>query len=465
MIAFLCVCSVKSDNSSQVTYRRDSVNYIDVGMIYQLNVQAERSLLYQLRNVTQQLEVSISAVENVFMCISSTLVTSETQDCELLLSSKGTYDLQPKQKYVFIYTKELELHITFVFNPKVHQLVHQEQTKITLQQNISTIANAQITVSSDFKQIVVQATTTGIHLDNESCVISFSSASAHVQLTNLSSFVSFPMMLQNVQREQNLQVQIQSSCDVQIVLIYSVIYTLGQQVSVTTRKYPNGVYFVKEIEENSTQYSIFQSDSNAEIYVCSVPILLRFVVSDCQRIVKQSQKIKTNVSSDNYKTSQIYYSFKTNAEEEMKVDSNTAYKMKLQSERSQYLDLQSVLLCEFVGYSDYLLQVEIKGSNNAIVCVIENTQNIENLTCSQLITKSGSYQFSRDQKFLVAYSTEQTYISIKYTDVKEKQNQTWLIWVIVISVSSVVAISIVVVVKFIKHKKQKRAQNEHLIQE
>ncbi|CAL6014884.1 Hypothetical_protein [Hexamita inflata] len=463
MIAFLCVCSVQSDNSSLVTYRRDSVNYIDVGMIYKLNVQADQALLYQLRNEIQQLEVSIPAIENVFMCISSTLVTSETEECDLLISCKGTYDLQPKLKYVFIYTKDPVLLITFVFNPKVHQLVDQKQAKIVLYENISTIANAQITVSKEFKQIVVQAATTGVHLDNQSCTISFSSASAHVQLTNLSSFVSFPMMLQNVQGEQNLQVQIQSSCDVEIVMIYSVIYQLDQKVSVTTRKYPNGVYFVKNIEENSTLYSKFQSDSNAEVYVCSIPILLRFTVSDCKLYTKHSQQIQINVSSENFKNI-IYYSFESNFKEELKVVSNTAYKMKLQSERSDYLEPESVLQYEFVGYNDYQLQVELKGSNNTVVCISDSYQTTDNLTCNMNITESGSYRLKAEQKYLAAVSTEQTYISIKYIDVKEQQNQTWLIWVIVISVSSVIAISFVVVVQFIKHKKQKRVQNEHLIE-
>ncbi|CAL5999030.1 Hypothetical_protein [Hexamita inflata] len=465
MIAFLCVCSVQSDNSSLVTYRRDDVNYIDVDMIYQLNVQASQSLLYQLRNVTQQLEVSITAIENVFMCISSTLITSETQDCELLISAKGTYDLQPKQKYMFIYTKDPVLLITFVFNPKVRQLVHQEQTKITLQQNISTIANAQITVSKEFKQIVVQATTIGIHLDNESCVISFSSASAHVQLTNLSSFVSFPMMLQNVQGEQNLQVQIQSSCDVEIVLIYSVIYTLGQQVSATTHKSPNGVYFVKDNEENSTQYSTFQSDSDAEVYVCSVPILLRFLVSDCKLFVKQSKKLQTDVSSENFKN-YIYYSFKSNLEEQLKVVSNIAHKMKLQSERSDYLEPESVLQYEFVGYNDYQLQVELKGSNNSVVCISDSYQTANNLTCNMNITKSGSYRLKAEQRYLTAVSKEQTYFSVKYT-VEEKQNQKsnqiWIILVVILSVTSVIAIAISIVL-FIKQKKHNNALNEHLIQ-
>ncbi|CAL6014850.1 Hypothetical_protein [Hexamita inflata] len=334
-----------------------------------------------------------------------------------------------------------------------------------LLQNISTIANAQITVSSDFKQIVIQAATTGVHLDNESCTISFSSPSAHTQLTNLSSFVSFPMMLQNVQGEQNVQVQIQSSCDVEIVMIYSVIYQLGQQVSATTHKCPNGVYFVKDNEENSTQYSTFQSDSDAQIYVCSVPILLRFLVSDCKLFVKQSKKLQTDVSSENFKN-YIYYSFKSNLEEQLKVVSNTAYKMKLQSERSDYLEPESVLQYEFVGYNDYQLQVELKGSNNSVVCISDSYQTTDNLTCNMNITKSGSYRLKAEQRYLTAVSKEQTYFSVKYT-VEEKQNQksnqTWIILVVILSVISVIAIAISIVL-FIKQKKHNNALNEHLIQ-
>ncbi|CAL6029856.1 Hypothetical_protein [Hexamita inflata] len=186
-----------------------------------------------------------------------------------------------------------------------------------------------------YKQIVVQSTISGLPPAEQCKITYFVNNKVQIELTNLSSYVSFPFLLQNQLGIQNYQVQIHSTCSIEIIMIYSLIYELEHEVKATKRKTP-GTYFVKKNEANTSQISIFESASDSNIAVCSIPILLRFTVSDCLFAVKQLQtaQVKTNtqIDSEHFTSEFVYYSVKSSFEDEITVNSNTVFKIRINAQ-------------------------------------------------------------------------------------------------------------------------------------
>ncbi|CAL6029858.1 Hypothetical_protein [Hexamita inflata] len=127
---------------------KQTASYLDIGTIYGLEIKVGLPQQYQIADSKSQLEINATDFSDVFMCISSTLMEPETAVCELQITAKGKYDLSPGLKYVLLYSTVANKIVIFSANIKVSQLVHQEQTKITLLKDIITFANAQVNLQS-----------------------------------------------------------------------------------------------------------------------------------------------------------------------------------------------------------------------------------------------------------------------------------------------------------------------------
>ncbi|CAL5999350.1 Hypothetical_protein [Hexamita inflata] len=456
---FFTLC-VQVQNST--LSEKQTASYLDIGTIYALEIKVGLPQQYQIADSKSQLEINATDFSDVFMCISSTLMEPETAVCELQITAKGKYDLSPGLKYVLLYSTVANKIVIFSANIKVSQLVHQEQTKITLLKDIITFANAQVNLQSlnDFKQIVVQSTISGLP-PAEECKIIYSVDNIAYELTNLSSFVSFTFLLQNVQGIQNFKIQVQSTCSIEIVMIYSLIYELDHEVTATTSA-TTGTYFVKKNEPNASQKSVFDSMSNSEIYACSIPILLRFMVADCFSVKKTSKTASMSIDADYYQSVYIYYSVKSNFEEEIKVNLNTVYKMDLQEKKNAQIEPKSQLYFYFVGSTYEQLQVEVSVGEGIQICVAESYSILKSV-CSLSITKSGKYNLDSEQKYLsiTSQASAPTMISVMYVDKEIKQSQTWIIWVVVTVVIGVICLAIIAFFS-IKNKKRSKAENELL---
>ncbi|CAL5999310.1 Hypothetical_protein [Hexamita inflata] len=180
---FFTLC-VQVQNST--LSEKQTASYLDIGTIYGLEIKVGLPQQYQIAASKSQLEINATDFADVFMCISSTLMEPETAVCELQITAKGKYDLSPGLKFVLLYSKVANKLVIFSVNIKVSQLVHQEQTKITLLKDIITFANAQVNLQSlnDYKQIVVQSTISGLPPAEECKITYFVNNMVQTELTN-----------------------------------------------------------------------------------------------------------------------------------------------------------------------------------------------------------------------------------------------------------------------------------------
>ncbi|CAL6029864.1 Hypothetical_protein [Hexamita inflata] len=454
---FFTLC-VQVQNST--LSEKQTGQYLDIGTIYALEIKVGLPQQYQIAASISQLQVNATDFADVFMCVSSTLMEPETAVCELQITAKGKYDLSPGLKYVLLYSTVANKIVIFSANIKVSQLVHQEQTKITLLKDIITFANAQVNLQSlnDYKQIVVQSTISGLP-PAEQCKITYSINNAAYELTNLSSFVSFTFLLQNVQGIQNFKIQVQSTCSIEIVMIYSLIYELDHEVTAATSA-TTGTYFVKKNEANTSQISIFESTFNSKIYACSIPILLNFMVADCSSVTKNSKIAQMNIDSQNNKNDYVYYSVLSNYQDQIKVNSNTVYKIDLQEKKNAQIEPSQQLHYQFVGSTNSQLQVEVSIGEGVQICVSE-AFNTNYQQCSLKITTSGTYNLNSEQKYLIFHSSASIpyVISVMYVLEQVKQSQPWVIWVVILAVVAVVGAGIFTYI-YIMNKKYTKLERQ-----
>ncbi|CAL6014574.1 Hypothetical_protein [Hexamita inflata] len=460
---FFTLCVQVQDSTLS---EKQAGQYLDIGTIYGLEIKVGLPQQYQIADSKSQLEINATDFADVFMCVSSTLMEPETAVCELQITAKGKYDLSPGLKYVLIYSKVADKIVTFSVNIKMSQLVHQEQTKITLLKDIITYANAQVNLQSlnDYKQIVVQSTISGLP-PAEECKITYSVDNIAYELTNLSSFVSFTLLLQNLQGIQNFKIQVQSMCSIEIVMIYSLIYDLDHEVTARTSA-TAGTYFVKMDEPNTLQESVFDSVSNSKIYACSIPILLRFLIADCFSEDKTSKTASMSIDADYYQSDYIYYSVKSSFEEEIKVNLTIGYKIDLQEKKTVQIDPKSQLYFYLVGSTYEQVYVEVSVAEGIQICVTDSYSiyySIVQSTCSLSITKSGKYNLNSEQKYLgvTSLASSPTMISVMYATEQIKQSQTWIIWVAVTVVIGAICLALIAFFS-IKNKKHSKAENELL---
>ncbi|CAL5999324.1 Hypothetical_protein [Hexamita inflata] len=454
---FFTLC-VQVQNST--LSEKQAASYLDIGTIYGLEIKVGLPQQYQIAASKYQLQVNATDFADVFMCVSSTLMEPETAVCELQITAKGKYDLSPGLKFVLLYSTVANKIVIFSANIKVSQLVHQKQTKITLLKDIITFANAQVNLQSlnDYKQIVVQSTVSGLP-PAEECKITYSVDNIAYELTNLSSFVSFTFLLQNVLGIQNFKVQVQSMCSIEIIMIYSLIYELDHEVTATTSA-TTGTYFVKKNEANTSQISIFESAFNSKIYACSIPILLNFMVADCSSVTKNSKTAQMNIDSQNYKNNYVYYSVSSNYQDSIKVESNTVYKMDLQEKKNTQIEPSQQLYYQFVGSTNSQLQVEVSVGEGVQICISE-AFNTNSQQCSLNITTSGTYNLNPEQKYLMVHSSASTpyVISVMFVFEQVKQSQPWVIWVVVLAVVAVVGAGIFTYI-YIMNKKYTKLERQ-----
>ncbi|CAL5972044.1 Hypothetical_protein [Hexamita inflata] len=463
MFSLLYTLCVQVQNST--LSEKQAGQYLDIGTKYVLEIKVGQPQQYQIAASKYQLQIDATDFADVFMCVSSTLMEPETAVCELQITAKGQYDLSPGLKFVLLYSKVADKIVSFAINIKVSQLVHQEQTKITLLKDIFTFANAQVNLQSlnDYKQIVVQSTVSGLP-PAEECKITYSVDNIAYELTDLSSFVSFTFLLQNVQGIQNFKVQVQSTCGVEIVMIYSLIYDLDHEVTATTSA-TAGTYFVKKNEPNTSQITIFESKSNHKVYVCSIPILLTFIVADCVLVDKEAQTAQLNIDSEKFKSTFVYYTVKSDRQEQLSVNSNTVQKLNLQELKNAQIEPSSSLYYLFTGNTSDQLQVEVSVGEGVLMCVQEHfSTNYKQ--CSLNITKSGTYNLNSEQKYLMVHSSASVPFMISVMFVVEivKKSQSWIIWVVAVVVIAVISIALFTYL-FVRNKKQSKIERELLTED
>ncbi|CAL5977532.1 Hypothetical_protein [Hexamita inflata] len=319
-----------------------------------------------------------------------------------------------------------------------------------------------------YKQVIFQTTANGI-APTYPYNISFDSNDSqnnkiYTNLTDLTSFISFPILLENQNGVQNMIVRVQSTCNVDILIVYSLIKELRHDISAVTRKQPEGVYLVTKNEPNTSLLSTFQSDSNALIFVCSVPILLRFFVADCVRVDKTQQKyVFVNASTYYIKSEYVYISIRSNDEKNMLITTDIVHNLEIRQKRTAQIESGSTLFYQFVGSSMHF-QVEVSIVDNVYFCVTEMYSALENASCSFTITKSGKYWLNAEQKHLLAVSQAQkpTMVSIEFQLQDVKEDNTYIIWIGVILVLTVISLIFIAAIQIIKRKKQSKAETETL---